>query len=246
MRNYTIVMTSNTSEITTAIYPPLELDRTKEYHIGLLSLDTYNAIANISEGVNDMFEICYDQKGAKVCYAISIPQGSYDVADLQAAIIHGIEMAYKENAPDDSVPEPDFSLTVNPITNRVRMHSNWIVDFRAPRNFASLLGFDQKFYTGAHYAPNRTDINPNYIMSVECSLAKGAYKNGVRSHEVFQFSCDVPPGYILSKCPSNIIYYPLNTSVIDSVTVKIVDSKGRPVNFGGEELTIRLHIKQWE
>lgn len=243
MRNCVLVLTSNSSILSCNIYPPIELNQLSEYHIGLLSLDTYNAIANIKTGINDCFTMIFKD----IHFPITIPQGSYEVSDIENVMLESMNDTYLRKTFGVEVPEPTLELIVNPVTNRVSLQSNYNIDFAVPKNFANILGFLPKKYVKGkkHIAPNRTDINPSSTIFVECSIASGAIKNGVTSHDIYQFVADVPPGYMLNQHPTNIIYHPINSSIIDNVCVKLVDSRGNLIDFSGEEVTARLHIKQW-
>ena len=58
-----------------------------------------------------------------------------------------------------------------------------------------------------------------------------------------EFALDVPPGYKLTDRPLNLIYLPVNVKEISCIEVQILDQEGRLINFRGEEITLRIHIK---
>jgi hypothetical protein len=62
-------------------------------------------------------------------------------------------------------------------------------------------------------------------------------------HTIHEFSPDVLPGYKINEVPKNIIYLPLNTNSISSVTLELVDQDGNLIDFRGETITIRLHLR---
>lgn len=72
----------------------------------------------------------------------------------------------------------------------------------------------------------------------------GSYKNGKLHHIIYQFFPNVPPGYKIVEAPSNIVYLPINVKTISNVTVKIQDQDDKLLNFQGETITIRLHLKK--
>lgn len=43
--------------------------------------------------------------------------------------------------------------------------------------------------------------------------------------------------------PKNVIYFPVAVKQIGCVTVTVVDQEGEFVNFRGEAITLRLHLK---
>ena len=81
-------------------------------------------------------------------------------------------------------------------------------------------------------------------LRVECNVTAGAYINERRVHTIHEFFPAVPPGYKIIEAPSQVIYLPITVKTIDHLQVRIVDQDGNLVNFRGEIVTIRLHIKQ--
>ena len=67
--------------------------------------------------------------------------------------------------------------------------------------------------------------------------------NNLPAHTLHEFALDVPPGYKLDVIPRNLIYLPVNIKEISCLTIWIVDQNGRLINFRGEEITLRLHLK---
>ena len=54
----------------------------------------------------------------------------------------------------------------------------------------------------------------------------------------------VEPGYKINEVPSDVIYLPINTRIINNISVNIIDQDGKLINFRGETITIRLHLKK--
>ena len=67
--------------------------------------------------------------------------------------------------------------------------------------------------------------------------------NNSPAHILYEFALDVPSGYKLDVIPKSLIYLPVNVKEITSLTVWIVDQEGRLINFRGEEITLRLHLR---
>lgn len=80
-------------------------------------------------------------------------------------------------------------------------------------------------------------------LRVECNVTTGAYMNGRHVHTIHEFFPIVPPGYKIVEVPSNVIYLPITVQAIDHLQLKLVDQDGQLVNFQGEVITIRLHVR---
>ena len=62
-------------------------------------------------------------------------------------------------------------------------------------------------------------------------------------HAIHTLFPAVPPGYKIIEIPTQVIYLPITVHTIDNIQLRIVDQDGNFVNFRGEIITIRLHIK---
>ena len=80
-------------------------------------------------------------------------------------------------------------------------------------------------------------------LRVECSITMGAFNNGKPVHTIHEFSPTVPPGYKISIVPRNVIYFPVLVESIPRIELRICDQDGNLVNFRGEKIVARLHLR---
>lgn len=82
------------------------------------------------------------------------------------------------------------------------------------------------------------------VIRVECNIIKGAYLNNKPVHTIHEFSLKVPPGYKIIEIPQNVIYFPVTSKSIHGLNLSIVSEENELINFRGETITIRLHMKK--
>jgi hypothetical protein len=87
------------------------------------------------------------------------------------------------------------------------------------------------------------DINQINIIRVECNIIDRTYINGEHAHILHEFSIDVSPGYKLIQVPQNVIYLPINVKRISLLSIRLLDQNSNLINFRGETVTVRLHLK---
>ena len=81
------------------------------------------------------------------------------------------------------------------------------------------------------------------VLRVECDIARGAYINYKKVNTIHEFFPAVPTGFKIIDIPKKFIYKPIIMRSINHIQLKIVDENGNSVNFRGETITIRLHLK---
>lgn len=160
---------------------------------------------------------------------ITIPVGSYEFEDLAKILkLNEIEILADRN------------------TGKCSLKSVHTIDMEPENSIGSLLGFKPRILEKNidHVSEALVNIFKVNAIFVECSIVTGTYINGRDSHILHQFFPTVAPGYKIVEVPTNIVYLNLLTDTLNSVSLKITDQEGRPVNFRGETITVRLHLKR--
>lgn len=224
-------LTGKGSLLTCDIYPPIELTN-GSYVIGLVDLTTYNSIPNIETGVNNLFYYG-DQE-------IVIEEGSYEIEALEHYIRGKINVSDGTSAP--------FLLKANNNTLKVEIKSNVPIDFTKPNTIGPMLGFSNRLLQPRqrHTSDLPVKIIRVDTIRVECNIVRGAYIDGKESHLIHEFYPAVEPGYKIIVQPRTIIYLPVNTERISTITVTLRDQDGRLLNLRNESLSVRLHLKNLE
>lgn len=235
--DYAFTLSGRSSELSSSIYPPLQLDGT--YEIALLNFETFNSIPNITEA-NNKFPF-YDG-GTR--HVITIPTGTYELDDLHTYIERQLPLELNRTRMGSA---DRFFMRANLNTMKTELCSPFDVDFSEQGTIAPLLGFSNKRLgaNAVHVSEDVVNIFGVSIIRVECNLATGSFMNGRPTHAIYDFFPSVPPGYHITQAPSAPIYLPLiPTKHIADLTVRIVDQNGDLVPFQGEIITIRLHIRR--
>lgn len=167
---------------------------------------------------------------------VRIPVGSYEVQDLEVYIKKVLQLRKVE-----------FALSANKNTLQCEILCSQPIDFGRANTIGPLLGFRAKRI----FAPNKTHISRHpagilklNVIRVECNIIKGAYLNNKPAHTIHEFSPKVPPGYKIIESPTNVIYFPVTVKSIHDLNLSIVDQDSNLINFRGETITVRLHIKK--
>lgn len=207
-------------------FPPIVFD--KNYVCGLISFDSYHTIPNVDEK-NNLFHIGD--------YIIEIPVGSYEFSD----IVDIITDKYK-----DLTDEGDLYINENFNTFETSIKSTiHPIYFNKERSIGSLLGFSKRVLKPKveNLSDKTIDITNINTVIIECNIVNGSYINNVSAHTIHQFSLDVSPGYKITERPTNPIYLPVNLREISTLVLRVVDQDGNLINFRGEKISIRLHLK---
>lgn len=221
-----LLVLTGTGSVLEDVYPqPIQLDPRKTHYIGLGEFVAFNAIPNVDH-TNQVLRYGPDRQD------IIIPKGSYEITAIEEFL-------------RNKLGADNISLKANNNTLRCVLKSTHEIDFSHPGSIGRLLGFAPRVYEAnvQHESELPVNIMPVNMIRVECNIASGSYVNGAPTHTIFTFSPNVPPGYKMALSPRTVFFSRINTTTIDRLRISIVDQDGRPVDFGDELITIRLHIK---
>lgn len=223
----TLALSGNTSVLTANYFPPISLSG--DYECCLVDFHSYNSIPNVDLD-NNLFYI-----GDKI---IEVPVGSYELQD----IVDYLTKAYETQSVNKSI-----KIEANNNTLQIEIFtSHDTIFFNRPHSIGKLFGFVDDVVlkpNTKHTSTLLVNILKVNALQIHCNIITGSYVNNLPAHTLHEFALDVPPGYKLDEIPRNLIYLPVNVKEISSLTVWIVDQVGRLINFRGEEITLRLHLR---
>ena len=239
--SFQIILSSDKTNFNTRFNPKLELDEKKKYEIALVNLETYYSFPNIDE-TNNTF--VYSPDNGNSWEKIKIPEGSYEIDDINDAIQH--EM--KKRTHYDEINE-DYYINISANSNTLKsvliLGKDYQVDFNHQNSLAKVLGFTGAKYTeGFHESENVVYILRINSILVNIDIISGSYVNGTTKSTIYSFFPDVSPGYKIIESPVNLVYLPITLNTIDSLNVMITDQDDHLLNLRNEKLTIRFHIRE--
>lgn len=225
MSSFTVTLSGRSSVLESFFFPPIELDSGKNYALALIDLMVFNSIPNI-DVENNVLHI----RGHPT---IIFPIGSYEITDIEEFAKRFV---------------PSFSLKANNNTLQSEIYCDYAIDFTQENSIGPTLGFGNRILTAKtiHVSENPVDILKINTIRVETNITEGAFFNGVKTRTIHEFFPEVAPGFKIIESPSTPIFHPIvNVREIPFIRVRIVDQAGHLVNFRGEEITIRLHVKDY-
>lgn len=238
MPSYTVSIDSNSSTLRSTIFPALSLQTDREWEAALLDFTTYHSIPNITQGINNKlyyYKANDENTGySKPLHETVLQTGSYEIQDINREF-------------QNQLGKNNFELKANNNLLRTELTSKFFIDFTKPGSIGSLLGFP---LTTPILEPNKTHIgteNVNIVnvntINITCNLIQGSYKDGFNQHILHTFYPAVAPGFKIVEKPHNLVYLPLSTTYISDIELNVLDQDGSIIDFRGESISVRLHIK---
>ena len=135
--------------------PNTELAKDRVYEISLVNLETYYSFPNIDE-TNNVF--VYAPDNGNSLEKIKIPEGSYEIEDINNTIQHEME----KRGHNFSINE-DYYVNISANSNTLKsvliIEKDYQVDFNHQNSLAKVLGFTgNKYVEGFHESENVVNI----------------------------------------------------------------------------------------
>ena len=87
------------------------------------------------------------------------------------------------------------------------------------------------------------NILTNNSILVNIDIISG-YVNGSTKPKIYSFFPNVSSGYKINENPHNLLYLPLTSDTINSITIWLIDQNGNELNLRGEYLSMRFHLRE--
>ena len=214
------IVSDNESEFKTRFNPTLQLDRDKEYEIALVNLETYYSFPNIDES-NNVF--VYSPGKGNSWVKIKIPEGSYEIDNINNTIHHEMEKRGHYN-PINKDSYINISANSNTLKSVLTLEKNYQVDFNHQNSLAKVLGYTSAKYTGGfHESENVVNILSIISVLVNIDIILESYINGMMKNTIYSFFPKVSPRYKIIESPVNLVYIPITLDTIDSLEILITD-----------------------
>lgn len=236
----------NDDNVTFQISPPVKLDPNYNWECGLWSLSAWNTQNNISPQLNNNQLRYYNGTTWK---PITLITGSYDIIELNDTIQNIMFLNGDYNSAESTTDKPVYYITFVPnnatglLTIEIAPASGYQFDISIG-NFSRMLGFTPQILTTSATGTMIVDVT-NGVDSwhVHCSIAGGSFDGGVESDILYGFVPASPKGYEVIEAPNNVMFFPVNTNVINSIRMQLTDQNNNPVDLNGNHITYRIVIR---
>ena len=228
------------STFTTRFPTPITLSD-YEFEIALVNLETWYSFANVTAR-NNQFR--YSVDGGNTWKLISIETGAYELESINDEI----QRLMKANGDWDAINDAYFiSISANTSTLKSIIdvtNTEYKIDFTISNSISIILGFNSVILShGRNISDSIVNIIDFNSIFVNCDCINESYVNGISSPVIYSFGPKVSPGYRIVESPVNLVYLPLNRKTLSEFSVWITDQVGRPIDFRGENITCRFHIR---
>lgn len=222
---------SNKASATWILQNPLQFPG--EPSIGLYKIYYRNYFINISTGVNDQFVIV--DSNTATTYTLTIPEGSYKLSDLNAAIVQG----QQQEGIDVIELIPNYAA--NKVALEFKDLSGWYVDFVAGTCY-SLLGWNLAdivpplpYNLPFDYilAPNDAQFDSVTSVRVRTNLIDSSLVDTNTAPIIYSSNPGVDNSEYQIESPFNIIFMPSKAlqSPQTTISIQLLDQLNQPLNI---------------
>lgn len=239
----TLILSSTKTKFSRSLNPVITLQQDRTYKAAVKSFSVYNSIRNVRRGVNDTFK--YSADNGTTWKTLIIFPGSYNVQDL-------INEIYKHASLTESNTDLHFEPDVRTNSILLNLGPQYKIDFGVENNMSKIFGFNRQVYSkGKHRSPNKPTIIDFHNILIKTNLISGGYVSSINDSQLRQnnilFSLptfSVPIGSKIVETVMSPIWHQIILKPIDRVQIEIIDENGNEIDFGDEEISILILIKQ--
>jgi len=224
-----------------------------QWTVALIQATYWNSIRNIRASFGNNV-LKYSADAGTTIKSITIPDGYYQIKQLNK-FIQAEVAANGDNLPGNL---PPIAILMNGATIRVviTVAAGYQVGWNGPTDqLAALLGFDPTaaggiIDGGANGIAYEGDLPPDINRGAEklrflCNLVQNSWSNGVQSKILYTTTLKDIPGSVVDIDPPTPKYLNIGRSgnaTIDMINIRVVDTKGREVDFNGFPVSLTLHF----
>ncbi len=205
-----------------------------------LETQFYNvdSLTNTLEGIQDAYqwEISYLRRQPHIKeHVLELEPGAYEYEGL---------MRLLWDTENSSLTKTAFNVEVQESGKfKFITDGSVAIDFKVSR-IGELLGAEEKLYWKTETAKNVFNIWDINTLQIYCNLVEGAFINNQQTHLIYSFPLLDESGQLIVEKPNHILYFPINTNIISTISIVVTDQKQRRVDFGVEEISVAIHLKK--
>ena len=226
------------SDFTVLFQPPIILDEMKENKLALVSNSMYWSWYNVSSALgNNIFK--YSHNSGTQWHTVNIQDGQYTYLTLNN-YIQDILVSNGHSRIGIPLLFDDRYYKVKLI-----LGTNYRVDFRTG-NVSRVLGFNKAIVTSTTLGPKIPDITYRFIdLCIHIDIISRSQRNGsLKSiiHSESMASGQKVPTRPISYSPRHLLWYTINTRVIDRMRVRLTDRNDRSYQLNGQPMELVFMI----
>ena len=129
----------------------------------------------------------------------------------------------------------EISANTNTLKSEMIIKDNYEVDLRRYNSSNSLVGYHRVVMYTSGFNESENMVNILTINSIPVNID---------IISIYSFFPDVSPGYKIIENPYNLLYLPITSDTIHSITVWLTDQNGDELNLRGETLSMRRYLRE--